>query len=308
VAYWPLFFREAGGTGFMPNKNYTILLIPEGSHKVRRYMIGRKWLYSVVTAIGLVLLLGGLLFLDYFRTNVDRSELKRLRVQNQLQQNELREFANRLEDVRKEMVILAQNDAKMRALAQISHPTRPPENIQVGIGGPAENAPESDMNNLQQQIDQIRASIDLRRESQEEVRGFLTEQSSLLSSKPSGWPARGWLTSNFGIRNSPFSGARTMHEGIDIAARVGTPVYATAAGIVSRAHVENGYGKLVVIDHGYGYKTFYGHNSKLMVKVGQRIKRGDLIASSGNTGTSTGPHVHYEVRLNGVPLNPRKFI
>jgi murein DD-endopeptidase MepM/ murein hydrolase activator NlpD len=292
----------------MPNKNYTILLIPEGSHKVRRFMIGRKWLYSVATTLSVILLLGSFLLLDYFHTNVDRSELKRLRVQNQLQQNELREFANRLEDVRKEMVILAQNDAKMRALAQISHPTSPPENIQVGIGGPVESAPDSDMSNLQQQIDQIRASIDLRRESQEEVRGFLTEQSSLLSSKPNGWPARGWLTSNFGIRNSPFTGKRTMHEGIDIATRIGTPVYATAAGIVSRAQTENGYGKLVVIDHGYGYKTFYGHNSKLMVKVGQRVKRGDLVAASGNTGTSTGAHVHYEVRLNGVPLNPRKFI
>jgi murein DD-endopeptidase MepM/ murein hydrolase activator NlpD len=292
----------------MPNKNYTILLIPEGSHKVRRFMIGRKWLYSVATILSVILLLGSFLLLDYFHTNVDRSELKRLRVQNQLQQNELREFANRLEDVRKEMVILAQNDAKMRALAQISHPTSPPENIQVGIGGPVESAPDSDMSNLQQQIDQIRASIDLRRESQEEVRGFLTEQSSLLSSKPNGWPARGWLTSNFGIRNSPFTGKRTMHEGIDIATRIGTPVYATAAGIVSRAQTENGYGKLVVIDHGYGYKTFYGHNSKLMVKVGQRVKRGDLVAASGNTGTSTGAHVHYEVRLNGVPLNPRKFI
>lgn len=292
----------------MPNKNYTILLIPEGSHKVRRFMVGRKWLYSLAATLGVILLFGSFLLLDYFRTNVDRSELKRLRVQNQLQQNELREFANRLEDVRKEMVILAQNDAKMRALAQISQPGGTPENLQVGIGGPPENAPESDMSNLQQQIDQIRASIDLRRESQEEVRGFLTEQSSLLSSKPSGWPARGWLTSNFGIRKSPFSNERTMHEGIDIAARVGTPVYATAAGIVSQSQVENGYGKLIVIDHGYGYKTFYGHNSKLMVKVGQRVKRGDLIASSGNTGTSTGPHVHYEVRLNGVPLNPRKFI
>ena len=292
----------------MPNKNYTILLIPEGSHKVRRFMIGRKWLYSVAATLSLVLLLGSFLLLDYFRTNVDRSELKRLRVQNQLQHNELREFANRLEDVRKEMVILAQNDAKMRALAQISHPTSSPENIQVGIGGPLESAPASDMTNLQQQIDQIRASIDLRRESQEEVRGFLTEQSSLLSSKPNGLPSRGWLTSNFGMRNSPFSGKRTMHEGIDIAARIGTPVYATAAGIVSRAQIENGYGKLIVIDHGYGYKTYYGHNSKLVVKVGQRVKRGDLIAASGNTGTSTGPHVHYEVRLNGVPLNPRKFM
>lgn len=292
----------------MPNKNYTVLLIPEGSHKVRRIMIGSKWLYTVAAMLSVIVLLGSFLLFDYFRTNVDRSELKRLRVQNQLQQNELREFANRLEDVRKEMVILAQNDAKMRALAQISQPNNNSENIQVGIGGPVENAPESDMTNLQQQIDHIRASIDLRRESQEEVRGFLTEQSSLLSSKPSGLPSRGWLTSSFGIRKSPFSNERTMHEGIDIAARVGTPVYSTAAGIVSQAQYENGYGKLVVIDHGYGYKTIYGHNSKLMVKVGQRVKRGDLIAASGNTGSSTGAHVHYEVRLNGVPLNPRKFI
>lgn len=292
----------------MPNKNYTILLIPEGSHKVRRLMVGRRWFYSVAATLGIVFMVGTFLLVDYFRTNVDRSELKRLRVQNQLQQNELREFANRLEDVRKEMVILAQNDAKMRALAQLGHSGGAQENIQVGIGGPVDSVPESDMTNLQQQIDQIRASIDLRRESQEEVRGFLTEQSSLLSSKPTGLPARGWLTSNFGIRQSPFSKERTMHEGIDIAARVGTPVYSTAAGIVSEAQYEDGYGKLVVIDHGYGYKTLYGHNSKLMVKVGQRIKRGDLIAASGNTGSSSGAHVHYEVRLNGVPLNPRKFM
>jgi hypothetical protein len=128
----------------MPNKNYTILLIPEGSHKVRRFMIGRKWLYTVATALGAILLFGSFLLLDNFRTTVDRTEHKRLRVQNQSQQNELREFANRLEDVRKEMVILAQNDAKMRALAQISQPNGTAENIQVGIGGPVENAPESD--------------------------------------------------------------------------------------------------------------------------------------------------------------------
>lgn len=292
----------------MSQKNYTILVIPEGSHKVRRYRIGSKRLVPAAALLTLIFLLGTLLLVDYFRTHVDRSDLKRLRVQNQLQQNELREFANRLEDLRKEMVILAQNDAKMRALARISHPDGVSENIQVGIGGPLEESPENDMNNLQQQIDEIRASIDLRRESQEEVRGFLTEQSSLLSSKPSGLPSRGWLTSSFGFRKSPFSNKRTMHEGIDIATRVGTPVYSTAAGIVSQAYYADGYGKLIVIDHGYGYKTLYGHNSKLIAKVGQRIKRGDLIAASGNTGSSTGAHVHYEVRLNGLPLNPRKFM
>ncbi len=99
-----------------------------------------------------------------------------------------------------------------------------------------------------------------------------------------------------------------MHEGLDIAARTGTPIYATADGIVSRAETAPGYGKLVVVDHGYGYRTYYAHNSKIYVKVGQRIKRGDKIAAIGNTGASTGSHLHYEVRLNGVPLNPHKFI
>lgn len=291
----------------MTDKKYTLLIIPEGSHKVRRYMIGRKWLATVSGGLAVMCLLGLVTTIDYLRTNVDRHELKRLRSQNQLQQNELRQLANRLEDVRKEMVILAQNDAKMRAIAQLSHPQKA-DNIQVGVGGPAEVAPESEMTDLQQQIDQIREAIDLRRASQEEVRGFLTDQRSMLAAKPKGWPSRGWLTSEFGVRLSPFTRTRTMHEGMDIAARIGTPVYSTADGIVSQAHYAEGYGKLVVVDHGYGYKTYYAHNSRLMVKVGQRVKRGDLIAAVGNTGSSTGAHLHYEVRLNGVPINPKKFL
>jgi murein DD-endopeptidase MepM/ murein hydrolase activator NlpD len=99
-----------------------------------------------------------------------------------------------------------------------------------------------------------------------------------------------------------------MHEGLDIAARTGTPIFASADGIVSRAETAPGYGKLIVIDHGYGFKTYYGHNSKLFVKVGQLIKRGDLIAEVGSTGSSTCSHVHYEVRRHGVPHNPPNFL
>lgn len=293
----------------MNNKKYTVLIIPEGSHKVRRYMVGRKPLLTALGVVLVVALLGSYIAVDYFRSGVDRQELRRLRTQNQLQQNELRELANRLEDVRKEMVILAQNDAKMRAMSQLSHPAVKADNVLVGVGGPVEetNASESEISDLQQQIDKIREAIDLRRASQEEVRGFLADQRSMLAAKPRGLPARGWLTSSFGMRLSPFTRVRTMHEGLDIAARIGTPVYATADGIVSQSHYAEGYGKLVVIDHGYGYKTYYGHNSRLLVKVGQRVKRGDMIAAVGNTGSSTGAHVHYEVRLNGVPLNPQKF-
>jgi len=110
------------------------------------------------------------------------------------------------------------------------------------------------------------------------------------------------------MRRSPFTGKRKMHEGVDIASRTGTPVFATADGIVSKAETAAGYGKLVVIDHGYGYKTYYAHNSKIFVKVGQRVKRNERISAVGNTGSSTGSHVHYEVHLNGVPVNPKKYL
>lgn len=289
----------------MGSSRLTILIIPEGSHRVRRYMVRRTLLHAVAGVLGVFLIVGGLLFWDYLRTHVDRGELQRLRAQNHAQQTELRRLATSLDDLRKDMVVLAQNDAKVRAMAQLS---RPKSDLVVGVGGPVEDEGATELTDIQRQIDQIRQDIDLRRESQEEIRGFLIDQRSLLSAKPRGWPARGWMTSTFGMRNSPFSGRLKMHEGIDIAARIGTPIYASADGIVSQAGYEEGYGKLVVVDHGYGYKTYYAHASKYYVKVGQRVKRGDMVAAVGNTGSSTGAHLHYEVRLNGVPLNPKKFL
>ncbi len=289
----------------MSAKRFTMLIIPEGSHQVRRFTVQRRWLSIAASFVVMLCVGGGLVLFDYLRTNVDRQELDRLRTENRSQQQEIGRLCANIEDLRKEMVVLAQNDAKVRVLAQLSGPR--PDALN-GIGGPPEDDASTEFSELQRQIDQIREAIELRRESQEEVQGFLNDQRSLLAAKPKGWPVKGWLTSSFGMRNSPFSGKLKMHEGLDIASRTGTPVYATADGIVSRAETAAGYGKMVVIDHGYGFKTLYGHNSKLFVKVGQRVKRGDKIAAVGNTGTSTGSHVHYEVRLNGVPLNPKKYL
>lgn len=289
----------------MAAKKFTVLIIPEGSHRVRRFCLKRGALQGLVAAGSVLILSVSLLLIDYVRTNVDRKELYRLQTQNNSQQQELRSLIASLDGLRKEMVVLAQNDAKVRVMAQLSPPK---SDALTGIGGPAEEDATSRFSDLQQRIDEIRQAIDLRRESQEEIRGVLNDQRSLLAAKPEGWPVKGWVTSNFGMRNSPFTGKLKMHEGLDVAARTGTPVYATADGIVSRAETAPGYGKLVIIDHGYGYKTYFGHNSKIFVKVGQRVKRGDKISAVGNTGSSTGSHLHYEVRRNGVPLNPRKYL
>jgi murein DD-endopeptidase MepM/ murein hydrolase activator NlpD len=286
-------------------KKFTVLVIPEGSHRVRRFSIRRRILQSG-SVVALVLVLAvSLLLADYFRTTLDRRELHHLKSQNRNQQKEMRRLAASLDDLRQELVVLAQNDAKVRVMTQLS---KPRNDVMAGVGGPAEEDAATEFTALQRQIDQLRQSIDLHRESQEEIQGFLNDQRSLLAAKPKGWPTKGWTTSIFGMRNSPFTGKRKMHEGLDIAARTGTPVFATADGIVSQAETVDGYGKLVVIDHGYGYKTYYAHNSKIFVKVGQRIKRSDKIAAVGNTGSSTGSHLHYEVRLNGVPINPKKFL
>ena len=99
-----------------------------------------------------------------------------------------------------------------------------------------------------------------------------------------------------------------MHEGLDIANAPGTPIFATADGVVTYADVKAGYGQIVILDHGYGLETWYGHTKKVLVAKGQKIKRGDRIALLGNTGMSTGPHVHYEVRVNGTPVDPLSYI
>ncbi len=289
----------------MASKRYTVLVIPEGSHQVRRYYVRSQWLKSLLVAAGVAVCGVGLLAFGYLQNRYDSAELAQLRSANLQQQVELARLSNDLDILNRDMVLLGQNDAQVRVMAKL---TPDKSTVLSGIGGPPETDLHPRYSDLQRQIDEVRQQIDLRRQSQEEIQGVLNDQRSLLASKPQGWPVKGWLTSNFGMRKSPFTGRRKMHEGIDVASRTGTPVHTTADGIVARAETAPGYGKLVVIDHGYGLKTYYGHNSKIYVKVGQRVQRGDRISAVGNTGSSTGSHVHYEVRRNGVPLNPRKFI
>lgn len=136
----------------------------------------------------------------------------------------------------------------------------------------------------------------------------LSERQSLLAATPSIRPVRGWFTSKFGYRISPFTGRPVMHNGLDLAASPGTPIVAPADGVVSFAGYDPGYGKLVSIDHGYGVITRYGHTSQIYVEVGQKVRRRDVIAAVGTTGRSTGPHLHYEVRVNNVPVDPKNYV
>jgi murein DD-endopeptidase MepM/ murein hydrolase activator NlpD len=136
----------------------------------------------------------------------------------------------------------------------------------------------------------------------------LKSQRNLLSCTPSVRPTEGWYSSGFGYRISPFTGLREFHKGLDIAGRKGTKIIATADGVVTFIGRNGSYGNMMKIDHGHGMITRYGHIQKALKKRGEAVKRGDVIALMGNTGRSTGPHLHYEVFLNGLPVNPQKYI
>lgn len=137
---------------------------------------------------------------------------------------------------------------------------------------------------------------------------LLADQKSFLAALPTRKPAIGYFTSGFGIRRSPFGGRTKMHEGLDIANRPGTAIKAPADGVVTFANTKSGYGQTVILDHGYGLETWYGHTRKVTVAKGQHVKRGDTVALLGNSGRSTGPHVHYEVRVHGTPVDPLSYI
>ncbi len=158
-----------------------------------------------------------------------------------------------------------------------------------------------DVEALKKEIQSSVAAVD-------EIKKYLAKEQDSFRITPSGWPARGRISSGFGMREHPSLGVRKLHTGIDITMPVGTPLHATADGVVSFADRSGGNGNIVVIEHGHGLTSVYAHNSKNLVKPGQAVKRGDLIAYSGSTGLSTGPHVHYEVWRNGQSINPSPFL
>ena len=140
------------------------------------------------------------------------------------------------------------------------------------------------------------------------ARTDVDRRNALAAATPSIWPAHGWLSSSVGRRTDPITGGADYHQGLDISADAGTPVYATADGTVLLAQREGAYGNLITIDHGYGLETRYGHLSKYEVKSGSQVKRGQVIGRVGSTGRATGPHLHYEVRVNGRLLNPLQLL
>jgi murein DD-endopeptidase MepM/ murein hydrolase activator NlpD len=178
-----------------------------------------------------------------------------------------------------------------------------------GRGGPEINAQPITEAELQAQITELMSEIELRGDRMSVFEAKLLQQKIQKNMLPSSSPVDvAYNSSSYGWRIDPFSGRTAFHEGLDFSAATGTPIYAAAGGIVTTAEQTPDYGKIIKIDHGSGLETRYAHTSQILVKVGDIVKQGQLIAKVGSTGRSTGSHLHFEVRLNGEPLDPRKYL
>lgn len=297
----------------MGKEYYRIIVVPQETSDIKKFRLSKGILKGGIAIFAGIIALSGWLLYDYAKVKEEVWEAKRLREENEAQKEQIFVFANKISALETQMVKLRQFDAKLRVITNLEKPGMGEQYI--GVGGPDEavfldyeNRQERMVQKMHADLENLSVESSVQEESFNELKEFLEDKKSLLASTPSVWPVRGWITSGFGKRISPFTGGFKNHEGLDIATRMGTPIIAPADGRVTYVGVEAGYGKLLVIDHGYSVITRYGHNSKIDVKVGDRVKRGDKIAFVGSTGRSTGPHLHYEVRVNGIPVNPDNYI
>jgi len=291
-------------------RRLTILLIPHDKSRPIRTSLSLNFIYSVLILWIFSLVCSVLIIsqeINYWETVRANRELR----------EKAEYFAKSLAEKRDLICELREMDTRLRGLL---HMKTPEDIVELGgIGGPsAEDAYSVTLvlqsgNGLSKELFQMNLN-ELQREGWErkqsfhEIGDYLTYQRTLLLATPSIWPTFGRVTSGYGWRIHPLTKRRQFHYGIDIANLKGTPVRATADGRVVLAGWQGTYGRIVIIDHGQGFSTRYAHNSTILVKPGEKVKRGQIIALIGNTGRSTGPHLLYEVWYQGKPVNPLLYV
>jgi len=295
---------------------FNILIFGHKTSKTRHLKIRKKTVKISFYLIGFALLSTTFFFCDYIQVKKKAFELNRLRQETQNQRSQIQFFSARIEDLEKQLSKLKEFDKKIRIIANLEkgQETTP----SMGMGGPSPSdvrdklKKEKDnaglVHQMKSDVERLQSEAMSREDSLSELEKLLQVKREMLAHTPSVWPVQGWVTSGFGFRTNPFTGLTQMHEGLDISNRVGTPIVAPANGIISDVGNDIAVGKVVVIFHGFGITSRYGHLNKVFVKVGQRVKRGDKIAEVGMTGKTTGPHLHYEVKINGVSVNPARYI
>ncbi|MEJ2723687.1 MAG: M23 family metallopeptidase [Deltaproteobacteria bacterium] len=300
----------------MAAKKITIILLPDGTRKVRQVKVPRTFLALFFA----FLLLGSLtlawIIKDYkiMRTEIPR--LVHLEKENKHQKAQLVSLAQKIDRITRRMNELKDFDKKLRTMVNLEKADDSQQIVGIGGSNAALSNPDSSVEKAHQKLvrlmyrslDNLDKEISLETQEKAELLEYMRSQKSMLLCTPSIWPTKGWISSGFGYRISPFTNEKEFHRGLDICNRMGASIIAPSDGVVTNVGWDFGYGKTIVIKHGYGLTTKYAHLNKILVRKGEVVKRGQEIGNVGNSGRSTGPHLHYEVLLNGVPVNPLQYI
>jgi murein DD-endopeptidase MepM/ murein hydrolase activator NlpD len=300
----------------MSDNFFTLMIIPRRKSAVTKISVPYTLVRGLFVGSLIAVLLALYVVYDYASIKRDRAELTRLRKQTTEQAKQIDELAARVDEFSDRMEEFKQLDKKIRILA--ANQTGREKKIPLGIGGSNDDRiklhelmdqdKEKLVSALRLNMNKLNKDAIETEQSFNELLKYLREQKSILAATPSIWPVKGWVTSEFGSRDNPFGSSFEFHKGIDIATRMGKEIMAPADGLVIEVAYQSDDGNIVRIDHGYGIVTSYSHMMKSVVKLGTRVKRGDLIGYVGDTGRSTGTHLHYAVYVNNVPVNPRKYL
>jgi|KBSSwiStaDraftv2_1062776.scaffolds.fasta_scaffold52014_2 murein DD-endopeptidase MepM/ murein hydrolase activator NlpD len=284
---------------------FSLLIVRGDGERVVRLNFPRRTVVVMVAALLAVVSVTGVLFGDWMKLRELTREAVTFNDQIQQQRATINAFNRRVAELRQEMA--GWKDLHVKIWEPLG-----PELVRAtrdrGIGGgttsegmPKGPSPLDDLNRLgdsvKEQTDSLRA-----------LEKLMSRAGKVLAALPTRWPVRGGVNSEFGNRQSPWTGDKEFHSGLDIRAERNTPIYAPAAGIIVHAGPAQDYGTAIVLDHGQDIRSLYGHLQKLNVQVGQRVERGAVIGYTGNTGRSSGPHLHYEILVKGQAVNPRAYL
>jgi hypothetical protein len=297
-------------------KRYSLILVPEDEGRMRQIHISSGQIRAVIAGLVLILLAASFFAFGYLGRSRDAAAMAQLREENTYLWSRVARLDSSLCLFQDQMATLIETEKGLRVMADL--PPIDADVRKVGVGGHSgaeptlsyvpvntgERAPDLALAD----VDRLLRQAKLEKQSFQEVESAFQGNIDRLQHTPTIWPVSGYVSRGFGKRADPFTGQLRQHEGLDIVNRVGAPVVATADGKVIKKGWQGDYGWMVVIDHGYGYRTAYGHLDSILVGKSERVERGQTIATLGNTGRSTGPHLHYEVRVNGTPVNPYRYI
>lgn len=302
------------------SQNYSVIIVSDAKSTNKEFSVSAKFVMNAILAFSLLVVFFGFIIFQYLTMTLDKQKMKRLELDTKDKQQKINALSSTIDILNQRLQNMETYKERIMVATGLTSPMALKE---VGSGGPdfgnpggadfqapaatlpgAGQAPQ----NLLSKTKAISENAKLIEESLKSVESMVYQQKLQLAATPAIWPTRGYISGAFGNRVHPFTGRYEHHAALDIATQLGNKIIAPADGVVLIAESKEYYGKMIIIDHGFGYTTRYGHLSGFNVREGQRVRRYDVIGYVGTSGRSNGPHLHYEVRYFDKPMNPGNFI